>query len=55
MSFIYIRKRMGFRTEPWGTPDVTLMEDDRMPFMVTCCERPDRNEVNQFRIFPITL
>ena len=54
-NVIYIyQKSMGPRTEPWVTPDVTTTEDDKMPFMATCCERPDRNEVNQFRIFPTT-
>ena len=54
MSFIYTRKSMGPRTEPWGTPNVTSIGDERTPFKVPCCDRPERNVVNQVRMFPTT-
>ena len=35
---------MGPNTLPWGTPEVTLMEDDVLPSMRTCCVRLVRND-----------
>ena len=42
-----IRKRRGPRTLPWGTPEVTLMEEDILPSRRTCCVRLVRNECTQ--------
>ena len=42
-----IRKKRGPRTLPWGTPAVTLMEEDISPSRRTCCVRLVRNECTQ--------
>ena len=34
---MWIRKRIGPRTLPWGTPEVTLMEEEVLPSRRTCC------------------
>ena len=41
-------------TEPWKTPDVTSTRDERTPIKATCCDQPERNVVNQIRMFPTT-
>ena len=41
------RKRIGPRTLPWGTPEVTLVEEDILPSRRTCCARLDKNECIQ--------
>ena len=35
---------MGPRTLSWGTPEVTLMEEDILPSRRTCFVRLDKNE-----------
>ena len=32
---------------PWGTPEVTSMEEDILPSRRTCCVRLDKNECIQ--------
>ena len=34
---MYIKKRRGPRTDPWGTPEVALHADDFSPFRTTYC------------------
>ena len=34
---MYNRNKMGPRTEPWGTPDKTLIEQLLILFSTTCC------------------
>ena len=41
-SFMYSRNKIGPRTEPWGTPDVTGISDDFSPSRATHCERPSK-------------
>ena len=38
---------MGPNTLPWGTPEVTLKEDDVLPSRRTCCVRLVRNDFIQ--------
>ena len=33
------KKSKGTRTDPCGTPVLTLTSPERHPFMITCCER----------------
>ena len=42
-----IRKRIGPRTLPWGTPEVTLMWEDILPSRRTCCVRLVNNDCTQ--------
>ena len=53
-SFMFTRKRIGPRTNPWGTPDVTRISDD-FPLQgpLKCCVRPSRSALIQPR--PISL
>ena len=46
-SFIYARKRMGPNTDPWGTPDVTGIDDDLDPLTTTLCVRLSKNDCNK--------
>ena len=41
-SLMYIKKRRGPRTDPWGTPTPILRLDDFAPLMSTYWERPVR-------------
>ena len=36
-SLIYVNKRRGPRTVPWGTPDRTAAEDDSVLSRAKCC------------------
>ena len=36
---LFIDKRTGHNTDPWGTPDRILHNDEEKPFTTTCCER----------------
>ena len=51
-SLIYIRKRMGPRTVPWGTPLRTLAGYEWVPFIETVCIRLDRYDLIQSRSLP---
>ena len=46
-SFMYRRNKIGLRTEPWGTPEVTRTSDDFCPSKATHCERPNKNALMQ--------
>ena len=46
-SFMYRRNKIGPRTEPWGTPEVTRTSDDFCPSKATHCERPSKNALIQ--------
>ena len=52
-SLIYIKKRMGPRTEPWGTPDVTGEGGDSSPTTTVCCRIPNKVLI-QLRVCPLT-
>ena len=41
-SLIYNRKRIGPKTEPWGTPGVTWIWSEVVPSSMTRCVREDR-------------
>ena len=47
-SFMKIRNRIGPRTVPWGTPDVTETDAEEVPFMTTVCVLSDKNDLIQF-------
>ena len=44
MSFMYVRKRSGPRTVPWGTPESTGAGADVAPSTSTDCSRKERKE-----------
>ena len=44
---MWIRKRAGPRTLLLGTLEVTLMEEEVLPFRRTCCVRLERNDCTQ--------
>jgi len=48
MSFIYNKKRVGPKTEPCGTPEITLEGEKNEPFTMTCWERKDSNYFKNF-------
>ena len=37
-----IRKRVGDRTEPWGTPLLIALEEEQWPSTTAAIERPER-------------
>ena len=41
-SFMLRRKRSGPRMVPWGTSEVTMVDDDVAPLTTTCCVLPIR-------------
>ena len=43
MSLINKINSTGPKTEPWGTPDTTGLDEERTPFTETFCVRLDRN------------
>ena len=45
ISLMYKRKRVGPITEPWGTPDVTSLHDDRDPSTTTACFLLQRSDI----------
>ena len=45
--------KIGPRTEPCGSPDVTHVLTDRVPLTETLCFRCERNYFIQFLVFPI--
>ena len=48
MSLMNIRKRMGPRTVPWGTPLMMVARRDKWPSTTTACFRFDRKDSIQF-------
>ncbi len=47
-SLIHIKKRIGPKIVPCGTPDVTLVQVEKEPRTTTRCERLVRKFPNQF-------
>ena len=45
MSFMYMRKRQGPSTDPWGTPDSTGQAPDCSPSRTTFCDLPDKKDL----------
>ena len=50
---MYIRNKVGPRTEPWGTLDVTLHGVEYDPSTTTCCDLSDRNDWIHCSGFPL--
>ena len=53
ISFRYSMKKMGPRTVPCGTPEITLDGIDDFPFMTTVCFLLERYDVIQAKSFPL--
>ena len=53
-SLIYKRNKIGPKTEPWGTPDVTGISDDFSPSKATHWVCPSKKALIQLRFFRIT-
>ena len=49
MSCMYSRKRIGPRTDLWGTPECTFKFEERLAFINTSCCLFVSNDLNQFR------
>ena len=49
-SLIYVKKRRGPRTIPWGTPDRTAAENNSVPSSATCCFLSVRKDCIHFRV-----
>ena len=47
------RNKIGPRTEPWGTPEVTGISDDFSSSKATHCERPSKKALIQLRLFRV--
>ena len=45
MSFMYMRKRQGPSTDPWGTPDSTGHAPDCSPSRTIFCDLPDKKDL----------
>ena len=52
MSLIWIMNNNGPKMDPWGTPDVTVIQSEEQSSMMTCCSLPIRNEQIQFKRQP---
>ena len=52
-SLMYIRDRVGPRTEPYWTPGVTLHGVEYEPLTTTCCNLLDRNSLIYCNGFPL--
>ena len=52
---MYSKKKIGPRTEPYETRDVTSVMSDRAPLTDTRCLRFDRNDVIQLGVLPVIL
>ena len=53
-SLINIRKMIGPRTVPCGTPERTGDQSDEDPFNTTRCRLPVRKSWSHMRSFPLT-
>jgi len=49
---VYVTKISGPRTEPWGTPQEDLYQEDRSVSHLTRKQRDDRYDLNQLRTEP---
>ena len=61
-SFMYAKKRICPRTDPWGTPDVTGTSSEQSPSRTAVCDLPLRNdlvkslaEVQQYNVCLLTI
>ena len=44
-SFIYNKKRVSPSTDPWGTPEVTTLGEEKEPSTTTCGEWLLKNDL----------
>jgi len=49
---VYLTKSSGPRTEPWGTPQEDVYQEDRSVSHLTRKRRDDRYDLNQLRTEP---
>ena len=49
---VYMTKSSGPRTEPWGTPQEEVCQEDRSVSQFTRKQRDDRYDLNQLRTEP---
>jgi len=49
---VYMTKSSGPRTEPWGTPQEDVYQEDRSVSHLTRKQRDDRYDLNQLRTEP---
>ena len=49
---VYMTKSSGPRTEPWGTPQEDVYQEDRSVSHLTWKQRDDRYDLNQLRTEP---
>ena len=49
---VYMTKSSGPRTEPWGTPQEEVCQEDRSVSHFTRKQRDDRHDLNQLRTEP---
>ena len=52
IGMVYMTKSSGPRTEPWGTPQEDVYQEDRSVFHFTRNQRDDRYDLNQLRTEP---
>ena len=50
---MYNSNKIGPRTEPWGTSDMTGISDDFPPSRAKNCERQSKNALIQLRLFRV--
>jgi len=51
---VYVTKSKGTRTEPWGTPQEDVYQEDWLFSRLTEKQREDRYDLNQLRTEPWT-
>ena len=51
MLFMYSKNSREPKTVPWGSPEVSVSQDDCDPFTTTRCSRFARNEEIQAKMF----
>ena len=50
---MYTKKRIGPRTDPGGTPDVTGTSSEQSLSRTTVCDLPLRNDLIHLRVLPL--